>query len=153
MRLTVRLMVAVLALGLSASAASAKWFPVHSVWSDNQPILIIDGNTGKQYQPSLGYSATSWQETTSQGFSHAVGLTSNGLYEFRMLSTSSNNNDEILGLWDVYHNGVLVCGSCVGKVYGLSFPIGNYFKIYVGTPLGYAERWHFSGYITNRFDY
>lgn len=57
------------------------------------------------------------------------------------------------GLWDVYRNGSLVCNHCVGKVYGLSGAIGSYFKIYVGTPLAYAETWHFSGYITNRFDY
>ena len=41
----------------------------------------------------------------------------------------------------------------MGKAYGLSGAIGDYFKIYVGMPHIYAERWHFSGYITNRFDY
>jgi len=152
MRFTNRLLLAALALTLFSSAAWAKWFPVHSVWSD-RPIMIVDGDTGIRYQPDPGYSSSNWQESTPQAFAHAVGLTNNGQYEFRLTTVSSSNNDEILGLWDIYLNGTLVCGNCVGKIYGLSGAIGDYFKIYVGTPLAYAEKWHYSGYIANRFDY
>jgi hypothetical protein len=55
----------------------------------------------------------------------------------------------------VYRNGALRCASCIGSAYGLSQAagVGNYFKIYVGSPFAYAEDWHFSGYITSRFDY
>jgi hypothetical protein len=138
---------------LLASAAGAKWLPVHSVWCDDRPLAVVDGDTGVAYTPSSGDSASSWQETTPQAFSHAVATTSNGLYEFRLVAVSASDNDSILGLWDIYRNGTLACNHCVGKVYLLSGAIGSYFKIYAGTPLAYAEKWHFSGYITNRFDY
>ena len=45
---------------------------------------------------------------------------------------------------------------CVGKAYMLSpspIPPGNYFKIYVGTPAAYAEKWLYSGDRTDRFDF
>lgn len=155
MRFTSRLLLAAaLVLSLSASAVSAKLLPVHSIWSDNRPIGINDGETGKSYEAVRGYSVTSWQEFTPQAFSHAVGVADNGsLYEFRLTSVTSSDAAEILGRWDIYRNGVLVCGSCIGKVYGVNGAIGDYFKIYVGTPFAYAELWHFSAYITNRFDY
>ena len=154
MRTTFRLLAAALVVAaLVPAAASAKWLPVHSVWSENRPIYIIDGDTGKLYNAELGYASHNWQETTGQAFSHAVGIGGSNLYEFRMVSLSSSDSDSINGLWDIYRNGALVCNHCVGKAYGLSGAIGNYFKIYVGTPIAYAEKWHFSGYITNRFDY
>jgi hypothetical protein len=151
--LPVRLAVTVLALGLFASVAPAAAQPVHSVWSDNRPIAIRDGDTGVSYTPTQGYSASSWQESTPQSFSHALGKAGGHLYEFRLVSVASNDFDSILGLWDIYRDGALVCNLCVGQAYGLSGAIGDYFKIYVGTPSGYAELWHYSGYITNRFDY
>ena len=153
MRLPIRFLGIALLLGLFSSAAWAKWIPVHSVWSDNQPLYVADGDTGKWYTSTLGFSASSWQETTPQAFSHAVALAGGSLYEFRLVSVSSSDSDSILGLWDIYRDGTLVCNLCVGQAYGLSGAIGDYFKIYVGTPFGYAEKWHFSAYITNRFDY
>jgi hypothetical protein len=155
MRTTFRLLAAALILAAIAPvAAAAKWLPVHSVWSENRPIYIKDGDTGQLYTPERGYASHNWQEGTGQAFSHAVGIIPSGdVYEFRMVSLSFSDSDSINGLWDIYRNGALVCNHCVGKAYGLSGAIGNYFKIYVGTPLAYAEKWHFSGYITNRFDY
>ena len=56
---------------------------------------------------------------------------------------------------NVRHNGVIVCNKCVGKAYWLSpgGGPGNYFKIYVGTPTAFAEKWLYSGELTKRFDY
>jgi hypothetical protein len=34
-----------------------------------------------------------------------------------------------------------------------AIPPGNYFKIYVGTPAAYAEKWLYSGDRTERFDF
>src|SRR5256885_3382690 len=72
--------------------ASAKWYPVHHIESDT-PLAIADGDTGKWYKPDLGYSMSSWQETTRQAFSHAVGLAGGNLYEFRLISVGSNDSD------------------------------------------------------------
>ena len=154
MRTIFRLLAAALVLAtLVPVAASAKSQPVHSVWSDNRPIYIKDGDTGQLYNATSGSASHNWQESTGQAFSHAIGVANGDLYEFRMVSLTSSDSDSINGLWDIYRNGTLVCNHCVGSAYGLSGAIGNYFKIYVGTPLAYAEKWHFSGYITNRFDY
>ncbi len=153
MKSPLRTAVAALALLGSASIAEAKWVPVHSVWSDNSPLAVKDGETGEWFTPDLGYSSSNWQEGTEQAFSHAVAFGNGHLYEFRLVTVSTSDNDEIGKLWDVYKDGVLACDDCVGKVYGLSGAIGDYFKIYVGSPFAYAETWHFSGYITNRFDY
>ncbi len=144
----------VLVLGLlsMSSLAIAGWLPVHQIASD-KPLYVIDGSTGVGYTPSFGDSSSNWQAFTNQAFSHAVAQAAGGLYEFRLVHTSSSDDSTIVGLWDVYRDGVLMCDDCVGKAYGLDAPVGNYFKIYVGTPLAYAERWHFSGYITHRFDY
>ena len=149
-----RIRVGVLVLGLlsTSAIAAAGWLPVHQIAS-NKPLYVFDGNTGAHYTPSVGDASSNWQVSTTQAFAHAVAQTTGGLYEFRLVHTSSSNDSTILGLWDVYHDGVLVCDDCVGKAYGLDVPVGNYFKIYVGTPLAYAELWHFSGDITQRFDY
>jgi hypothetical protein len=152
MRLSIRFLVTALALGLFASAAFAQGEPVHSVWS-TRPIAIIDGDTGASFTPREGYSVSSWQESTPQAFSHAQGRNLLYQYEFRLVVVKGSDFDSILGLWDIYRNGALVCNLCVGQAYGLSGAVGDYFKIYVGTPTEYAEKWGYSGYITSRFDY
>lgn len=153
MKSSLRTAFAALALLGAAATAEAKWFPVHSVWSDNSPLAVKDGATGVWSTPTLGYSSSNWQEGTPQAFAHAVALSGGHQYEFQLVAVSTSTNDQIDKLWDVYKDGVLACDDCVGRIYGLSGAIGDYFKIYVGTPFGYAEDWHFSGYITNRFDY
>lgn len=152
MRLPIRFLMTALILGLFASAAFAQGEPVHSVWS-TRPIAILDGDTGAVITPREGNSVSSWQETTQQAFSNAQG--SNGLksYEFRLVVVKGSDADSIVGLWDIYRNGALVCNLCVGQAYGLSGSIGDYFKIYVGDPVAYAETWGYSGFITDRFDY
>lgn len=135
-----------------ASVAAAKWLAVHQVASD-KPLYFTDGSTHKSYKIRTGFASSNWQVFTPEAFSHAVTVTTNGLYEFRMVKLSSSDDSSINGAWDIYHDGVLVCDDCIGSAYGLDQAPGNYFKIYVGTPLAYAEDWHYSGYITHRFDY
>jgi hypothetical protein len=70
-----------------------------------------------------------------------------------LITPTASDADSITGKWIVRRNGVIVCNNCIGKAYGLSAAVGNYFKIYIGTPAAYAEKWHYSGYITSRFDF
>jgi hypothetical protein len=149
-----RVRVGLLVLGLSSvsSLALAKWLPVHQIASE-KPLYVVDGSTGKSYTPRLGRASSNWQVGTTQAFSHAIALADGGLYEFRLVHTQSSDDATINGLWDIYRDAVLVCDDCIGKAYGVDGAVGNYFKIYVGTPSAYAELWHFSGYITSRFDY
>jgi hypothetical protein len=148
------LMVTLVALGLSlvSSLAFAKWLPVHQIASE-KPLSVTDGQTGKSYRPSFGRFSSNWQSGTSQAFAHGVAVADGGLYEFRLVRTKTSDDFGIQGLWDIYRDGLLVCDDCIGRAYGLDGAVGSGFKVYVGSPSAYAERWHFSGFITSRFDY
>lgn len=126
----------------------------HSVWS-RKPLFVFDGDSGAKYKSFVkGSAAAAWTEGTIRAYFRAVAIINPKLkYDFELVKVTSTNADMIEGLYDIKRNGVLVCDDCVGKAYGLSLPVGNYFKLYVGTPAGYAEKWHYSGYITNRFDF
>jgi hypothetical protein len=128
----------------------------HSVWSD-KPLLIRDDEKNVQYNTfEKGDAIFAWTQPTIRAYAHAHGKVSAGLqYDFMLVKTTNSDADSISGLFDVRRNGVLVCHNCVGKAYLLS-PSGgpgNYFKIYVGTPAGYAEKWLYSGERNNRFDF
>ena len=129
----------------------------HSVWS-KKPLLVKDGQTNIEYNTFVkGNAAFAWTESTIRAYAHAVAVITPKLrYDFMLIKTTGSTADGIDGLWDVRRNGVLVCNNCVGKAYLLSpspIPPGNYFKIYVGTPSGYAEKWLYSGDRTDRFDF
>ena len=126
----------------------------HSVWSTS-PLYLIDDSTNTQYSSFVsGDMATAWTEGTTNDYFRAYAVVSSTLnYEFELVSVIGTGGDEINGLYDIKRNGTLVCDDCVGKAYGLSGSVGNYFKLYVGTPSGYAEDWHYSGYITSRYDF
>ena len=136
--------------------ASAKAQLNHSVWSD-KPLAAKDGATGASFNTFVsGNAAFAWTEATTKAYAHAVAVVTPALrYDFMMVSVTGSNADTISGRWTIRRNGVVVCNNCIGRAYGLSQPAGasNYFKIYVGTPMAYAEKWHYSGYITSRFDF
>ncbi len=142
--------------GLLSLAASPSWAAVnvHSINSD-KPLQLIDASARNptQYNPTVGYSVTSWKEGFTVDFSNAYAEAGGNRYEFNLMKVTTASADEIKGRWNIFKNGRLVCHNCMGKAYGLSQPIGNYFKIYIGTPNAYLEKWHFSAYITSRFDY
>jgi hypothetical protein len=128
----------------------------HSVWSD-KPLLIRDDEKNIEYKTfEKGDAIFAWTQATIRAYAHAHGKVSATLnYDFMLVKTTGSDVDSISGLFDVRRNGVLVCNNCVGKAYWLS-PIvgpGNYFKIYVGTPAGYAEKWLYSGERNKRFDF
>ncbi len=127
----------------------------HSIWS-NKPLFVKNGKTKKEYKTfKKGNAAALWTENTDKGYVHAVAQVATGdTYEFILVAIGTGNDEYITGLWDVKLNGTLVCNGCVGKAYGLNQPIGtNYVKIYIVDSICYKELWHFSGYITSRFDF
>jgi hypothetical protein len=131
--------------------------PAHSVWS-NKPLYVYDGATGAHYSAFVkGSAAFAWNQGTTTAYARAVGVINANLkYDFRLVATTGlTTADEIDGKFDIFRNGVNVCHLCIGKAYLLSQPAlpGKYFKIYVGTPAAFAEKWHYSGYITSRFDF
>lgn len=138
------------ALLLSLPALAA--VPTHSVWSQ-RPLSLVDPSLGG-FSPTSGNMATVWNEKTRNGHLHITAQANPNLqYEFNLVSIGVSDGDSLNGLWDIYRNGTLVCAGCHGKAYGLSQPVGNYFKLYVGDNSCYREAWHYSGYITNRLDF
>jgi hypothetical protein len=126
----------------------------HNVWS-TKPLAVNDWAAHISYNAFVrGDASFAWTETTVRAYAHAHAVVTPALqYDFMLISVTSTTVDTINGRWNVRRNGVIVCNNCIGKAYILNGAIGDYFKIYVGTPAMYAERWHYSGYITNRFDY
>ena len=127
----------------------------HNVWS-KKPLYLIDGDTGKKYKVfKIGNASAAWTEGTTRAYFRAKAIIAGGTpkYDFELVKVTSTSASEIEGLFDIKRDGVLVCDDCMGKAYGLNLAVGNYFKLYVGTPAAFAEKWHYSGYITNRFDF
>ena len=151
-KLTFRLFLLLTVLAVFPALAFAQ--NTHSVWS-RKPLYVTDGELGKSFKTFVrGNAAAAWTQGTTRGYFRAVAIISATLrYDFEVVKVTSTNVEMIEGLYDIKRNGVLVCDDCVGKAYLLNQPVGNYFKLYVGTPAAYAEKWHYSGYITNRFDF
>lgn len=120
----------------------------------NKPLYVVDGNSGIGYSALPGHAVAGWKDATRYGYFYAsAGSWFAGEYEFTLTAISNQAADHIEGLWDIAHNGLPVCTGCVGRAYGIDAPVGNYFKIYIGDSLHYAEKWHFSGYISTRADF
>lgn len=130
--------------------------PRHSVWSE-KPFIVRDGATGASHNALLrGKASFAWTQATPRAYAYAFGeVTAALIYDFTLVSVTSSTVDTINGRWVVRRNGVIVCHNCIGKAYGLNQAADGtkYFKIYVGTPVAYAEKWHYSGYLNNRFDF
>ncbi len=119
------------------------------------PLQARDGATGASYTAFVSGNATfAWTQATVRAFARAHVVVTPALnYDFTLVSITGSDNDIISGRWVIRRNGAVVCNNCIGRAYGLSQPVGNYFKIYVGTAAAYDEKWHYSGYITDRFDF
>lgn len=135
-------------------AAPALAQDTHNVWS-TRPIAVNDGATGAHYSSFVsGNASLAWTQATPWAYAHALAIVTPALkYDFMLISTTGSDGNSIMGRWTIRRNGVIVCSNCIGKAYGLSAPIGSGFKIYVGTPAAFSERWHYGGSITNRYDF
>lgn len=151
-KLASRILLSLILLAVCSAPALAQ--DSHSVWS-TKPLYVTDWSTHTQHKTfASGNAAFAWTQMTTKAYGHAVANVTAALrYDFMLVSTTSTDADSITGRWNVRRNGMLVCNNCIGKAYNLSQPVGDYFKIYVGTPAAYAEHWHYSGYITSRFDF
>jgi len=145
------LLITALILGSSLSSSAAPTAYVHGIFSQ-QPLYVLDGTTGNWLTSTSGNAIASWTEdplsSGNQAFFNAISEVGSDRYEFRLVNLTTTNIDEIKGTFDIYKNYTLVASGIPGTVYGLSQPVGNYFKFYDDT-----FHWHVSGYITDRLDY
>jgi hypothetical protein len=153
-KLTSRIVVSFTVVLLFSASAFAQ--NSHSVWSD-KPYLNKDGSTREEYRDiKPGDANFAWTQATPRAYAHAHGVISAALnYDFMLITTAASDADSITGKWIVRRNGVIVCNNCIGKAYRLSGPADgtDFFKIWVGTPMVYAEKWLYCGFITSRFDF
>ena len=154
---------------MSATAMSQPY--THSVWTNNNGLAIRDAQTGCNYNSLTGgfsgfNMATSWTEPTPgnpadahfRGVGKAVGFSLacvTRTYDFRLVASTATATDSITGTWDIFRNGILVCGGCTGIAYNLSVPagVGNYYKVYVDDPFAGPATWLYSGYLDVRKDF
>ncbi|MGA1839520.1 MAG: hypothetical protein ACMUIU_02755 [bacterium] len=137
---------------------------VHTVISE-APIGVVDGDIGMPFphppDPVKGFVTMTWKDDEPDAFFYAevkIGLKDEAVrYTFECAAPSATGPDFIHGLWNVTRNGKPVCTGCVGRAYGLdagpNAPVGNYFKLYIGDPFSYGEKWHLGAFITSRFDF
>lgn len=155
-----------MALGVFSISATAQ--NTHSVWTNDNGLVIGDAQTGCAYTTLKAFDmATSWTEPSSplygaiahfRGVSKAYAYSpicnTDHFYEFTLIKNAGTSNDQIDGYWDVLRDGSLMCSACKGKAYNLSAAVGNYYKVYVDDPLyPGTENWLYSGYIDVRKDF
>ncbi len=154
-------------LGIISISASAQ--QTHSVWTNDNGLVIRDAQTGCEYTSLRAFDmATSWTEPASpppyvaiahfrgvsKAYAYSPTCNTDHFYEFTLQKTASTDSDSIYGTWNVYRDGVLMCNGCKGTAYGLSAGVGNYYKVYVDDPLyPGTENWLYSGYIDARKDF
>jgi hypothetical protein len=95
----------------------------HSVWTNDNPVSVRDGNTGCSYSSIEKWrSITSWSEEGPPlypAIAHFRGfavvhrgsiLCGDHDFEFRLIDASNSTDKEVIdGTWDVYRDGSLVC--------------------------------------------
>lgn len=152
------------AFSISATAQST-----HSVWTNDNGLVIRDAQTTCQYTSLAAFDmATSWTEPApptypavahfrgvSKAYAYSPACNTDHFYEFRLVRASTTTNDDIFGRWNVYRDNVLVCNGCAGTAYGLSQAagVGNYYKVYVDDPVFGPQTWLYSGYLDQRKDF
>ncbi|HLM01502.1 MAG TPA: hypothetical protein VK400_10655 [Pyrinomonadaceae bacterium] len=155
---------ALITLGILSVSAMAQ--STHSVWTNDNGLVIRDAETGCKYDSLRAFDmATSWTEPAppnypavahfrgvSKAYASSPGCRDHD-YEFRLVRTAAATNDDIVGYWNVYRSGTLMCNLCKGTAYGLSQPVGNYYKVYVDDPIYGPATWLYSGYIDARKDF
>jgi len=114
------------------------------------PYLLHDLETDFWIENATGLCIIAWQPGTQRAFFIAFAIWRRVTYKFVLTEVFNCTNEEILGRWDVEKDGGLVCENCIGHVYGLTEPVGSYFKLYVGNETTYYEGWHLSGWIIRR---
>jgi hypothetical protein len=127
----------------------------HHIVTSNTPLYVKDGISGTTYNTFTGGGARlDWVEGGPARARVDAWATLPGgqTYKFALMRATRVDADTIEGTYYITLDGRMVCNRCKGKAYGLSQPVGNYFKLYIGTPRAYEEKWLFSGKIDTRLD-
>ncbi len=116
------------------------------------PVSFLE-NTGATYTPLNGNLIASYSVGTRYGHVRVKSqVTGNLSYEIQLVSVATAQNDLVVGLWDVWRNGVLVCNGCVGRMFGL-VPSSPSVTISIGDAYSATEKWRYVGNISYRNEF
>lgn len=97
---------------------------------------------------ATGSTTISWTEGTQSAFYSSKLSVGKDVYEFILVSAKTSNSNSITGLFNILMNGEVIVKEIPGELYGLSEPVGGYFKFY-----SEDMKWHMSSYVTGRIDF
>jgi hypothetical protein len=164
MKKTVLTFFALIITGMISVSAMAQ-VHTHSVWTYNSggrqvtdPDLPCEYTTFEKFR-----MITSWTEETpgypAQAHFRGVALSDEKdpcgahFYEFTLIQSSTTTQYTLIGYWDIYRDGTLVCSSCAGHASGMNQSVTNYYKIVIDDPVYGSGAWFYSGYIDQRDDF
>ncbi len=138
----------------------------HSIWTDDNPVSVRDGQTGCSYSSIEKWrSITSWSEEGPPlypAIAHFRGVVINAAgsfrcgthdYDFRLIDTTQTDKENIVGTWDVYRDGSLVCSGCTGTASNLTAAVSATYYVDIDDPVNGAGAWQFYANVDQRFEF
>ena len=136
----------------------------HSVWTEDQPNSVRDGNTGCSYTSIEKWrSITSWSEEGPPlypAIAHFRGVVVNASasfpcgthdYDFRLIDATQTDKENIVGEWDVYRDGSLVCSGCTGTASNLNAAVNSTYFVDIDDPVNGPGAWQFYADVSQRY--
>ena len=117
----------------------------HTIISDKALYVSMPDTS---FTEATGYTTISWTEGTQNAFYSSKLNVGKDVYEFQLVSAKISYSQEITGLFNILKNGEVIMKEIPGQLYGLTEPVGSYFKF-----CSEDNKWHMSAYITNRLDF
>jgi hypothetical protein len=138
----------------------------HSVWTEDDPVSVRDGRTGCSYSSIQKWrSITSWSEEGPPlypAIAHFRGVVVNASgsffcgthdYDFRLIDASQTDKENIVGTWDVYRDGSLICSGCTGTASNLNAAVSTTYFVDIDDPINGAGAWQFYSNVNSRYDF
>lgn len=138
----------------------------HSIWTEDDPVSVRDGQTGCSYSSIQKWrSITSWSEEGPPlypAIAHFRGVVVNASgsffcgthdYDFRLIDTTQTDKENIVGEWDVYRDGSLVCSGCTGTASNLSAAVSSTYFVDIDDPINGVGAWQFYANVNSRYDF
>jgi hypothetical protein len=138
----------------------------HSVWTEDQPNSVRDGNTGCSYTHIEKWrSITSWSEEGPPlypAIAHFRGVVVGASsffhcgthdYDFRLIDASQTDKENIVGTWDVYRDGSLACSGCTGTASNLNAAVSTTYFVDIDDPVNGTGAWQFYADVTQSYGF
>jgi hypothetical protein len=140
----------------------------HSVWTEDDPVSVRDGDTGCSYSTTIEKyrSITSWSEEGPPlypAIAHFRGVAlisvasifpcTDHFYDFRLIEATQTDKENIVGTWDIYRDGTLVCSGCTGTASNLNAAVSSAYNVDIDDPVNGVGAWQFYANVNSRYDF